>query len=183
MPTFDNVMRTIYNIIVVALLSVCVLGCGVINEDAMPSHEKTTLVRVGEAAPDFTIKMLDGKSLTLSQLQGRTVLLVFFASWCPDCHSQLKALRDMQDRFDSEKFAILAISRGEKIEVVRDFVSQCGYTFPIGVDSDSQIYSLYATEYVPRCFVIDPLGRIVALSTEYKSEEFELLCNVISSLM
>ena len=149
----------------------------------MTSSEKTTLVRVGESAPDFTVKMLDGEPVTLSQLQGRTVLLVFFASWSIDCHNQLNAVRDMQDRFDSEKFTILTISIGEQMDTVRDFVSRRGYTFPVGVDSESQIYSLYASQYVPRCFVIDPLGRIVALSTEYKSDDFELLCNVINSLI
>ena len=58
-----------------------------------------------------------------------------------------------------------------------------GYTFPVGVDSDNSAYSLYATQYVPRCFVIDPLGRIVALSAEYDAEEFNLLCDIINSLM
>ena len=57
---------------------------------------------------------------------------------------------------------------------MRDFIAQRKYTFPVGVDTDRAIYSLYATEYLPRCFVIDPFGRIVALSAEYSAEEHSM---------
>lgn len=183
MSTFDKVMRNIYNIFTALLLLICVTGCSAMYDQEMPSYDKTTLVRVGADAPDFTVNTLDGSSVTLSQLQGRTVLLVFFASWCPDCHKQLDAIKAVQDNFDDEKFSILAISRGEEVATVREFVNSRGYTFTIGVDSDNTAYSLYATQYVPRCFVIDPLGRIVALSAEYNAEEFSLLCDIISSLL
>ena len=183
MPTFGDVMRTIYNILVVLLLLCSVTGCSAMYDEDMPSYDKTTLVRVGEAAPDFTVMTLDGSSVTLSQLQGRTVLLVFFATWCPDCHKQLDAIEAIQSNFDSLKLSILAVSRGEEVSDVREFVNQRNYTFAVGVDSENSAYSLYATQYVPRCFVIDPLGRIVALSAEYNAEEFTMLCDIIGSLM
>ena len=183
LSTFGVVMRNIYNILVAWLLLCSVAGCSAMYDEQMPSYEKTTLVRVGEDAPDFTVKTIDGNYVTLSQFQGRVVLLVFFASWCPDCHKQLDALEAITGDFDSSKFAILAVSRGEKEEVVREFINSRGYTFQVGVDSDNKAYSLFATQYVPRCYVIDTLGRIVALSAEYNAEEFGVLCNVISSLM
>lgn len=99
MPTFGDVMRTIYNILVVLLLLCSVTGCSAMYDEDMPLYDKTTLVRVGEAAPDFTVTTLDGSSVTLSQLQGRTVLLVFFATWCPDCHKQLDAIEAIQSNF------------------------------------------------------------------------------------
>ncbi len=79
--------------------------------------------------------------------------------------------------------SILAVSRGEEVSDVREFVKQRNYTFAVGVDSENSAYSLYATQYVPRCFVIDPLGRIVALSAEYNADEFTMLCDIIGSLM
>ncbi|MBE6192406.1 MAG: TlpA family protein disulfide reductase [Rikenellaceae bacterium] len=182
MPTFDDVMRIIYNILVALLLSVSVVGCSAMyDQEAMPSHDRTTLVRVGALAPDFTVTTLDGKSVTLSQLQGRLVLLVFFASWSTDCHKQLDAVEAIQDNFDSDRFTTLVLSCGEELDKVRDFIAQRKYTFPVGVDTDRAIYSLYATEYLPRCFVIDPFGRIVALSAEYSAEEFHILCDIIAS--
>ena len=150
----------------------------------MPSvYEKSTIVRVGDIAPDFTVNMVDGSSVTLSQLQGRTVLLVFFATWSADGKMQLSLMKDMLQEFDSEKFSLLTISTSEEMADVQEFINEKNYTFPVGVDSDGLIFQLYATEYLPRCFVIDPLGRIIALSADYNKTEFELLCRVITSLM
>lgn len=181
MSTFDNVMRNIYKIFVAFVLAFSLTCCSAMYEEAMPSYEKTTLIRVGEKAPDFTVETIDGNSVTLSQLQGKTTLLIFFASWCPDCHKQLDAIEQLQSQFDSSKFAVLAISRGEKIEDVREYVAGRGYTFQVAVDCDSEVYSLYATQYVPRCFVIDSFGRVLALSVEYDVDKFNLLCDIISS--
>lgn len=172
-------MRVIYNILAALFILVGVSGCSAMYDDAMPSYEKTALVRVGDTAPDFTIQTLDGQSITLSQQRGKTVLLVFFATYCPDCKKQLSVLEGVKERFADKEFTILTISRGEKEEDVRAYFDERDYTFAVAVDGDSSIYNLYATRYVPRCYVIDPLGRIVALSAEYDEDEFELLCDVI----
>jgi peroxiredoxin len=152
-------------------------------DSAEPTYEKTTLVRVGDIAPDFAVSMLDGSTVTLSSLKGKAVLLVFFGSWCPDCQKQLAALEAFKASKVGEMIDILAISRGEKKSDVRDYISEYNFTIPVGIDADASIYSLYAEQYVPRCFVIDPLGRIVALSVGYEKQEFEVLCSIINSLL
>ncbi|MBQ9962064.1 MAG: redoxin domain-containing protein, partial [Alistipes sp.] len=68
------------------------------NESA-EDHEKSTLVRVGDMAPDFTVELLSGNKATLSQMQGNTVLLVFFESTCPDCKLQLSLLNGVLEQF------------------------------------------------------------------------------------
>ena len=175
-------MRIVCNFLIMLLLLCGTTACSAMFDEAEPTYEKTTLVRVGEDAPDFTVSMLDGSTVTLSELKGKTVLLVFFASWCPDCQRQLAALETIKPRYADKDLSILAISRGEKKSDVRDYITEYNYTFPVGVDTDNLIYSQYAEKYVPRCFVIDPLGRIVALSVEYDKQEFEVLCTVIESL-
>jgi peroxiredoxin len=183
MPTFDGVMRYIYIVLTLLFVALCGTNCSVIMDDMPESdYEKTTLVRVGDVAPDFTVELLSGESVTLSQLQGQTVLLVFFSSTCPDCLSQLNLLGGLSDILDSEKFSLLTISRGEERKDVSTFVEQNNYSFAVGLDTDKSIYSLYATKYVPRCFVVDPLGRIVALSTDFDEDEFALLVEVIKNL-
>lgn len=176
-------MRIVCNILFALLLVCASTACSAMYDQAEPSYEKTTLVRVGENAPDFTVTMLDGSSQSLSDLRGQTVLLVFFATWCDDCQRQLTALEEVKSSYADKNLTILAISRGEKRADVRAYISEYNFTVNVGVDTDSSIYSLYAEKYVPRCFVIDPLGRIVALSVEYNKQEFELLCTVIESLL
>ena len=176
-------MRTVYNILVALFVLVGVSGCSVMSDEMPPVYEKSTLVRVGDVAPDFTVPMVDGSSVTLSHLQGRTVLLVFFTTQSAESRTQLAVLGSAVQGFDSEKFSLLTISTSEQAADVQKFVNEKNYTFPVGVDADGSIFNLYATEYTPRCFVIDPLGRIVALSAEYNNSEFELLCQVIASLL
>ena len=55
----------------------------------------TTLLPKGTQAPDFTLNNLDGKPFRLSSLRGRRVVLVFWASWCPDCRAEVPELKTM----------------------------------------------------------------------------------------
>lgn len=182
--TFDHDMKRFLNILVAFMALLATAACSVMeNSEDMPSYEKATMVRVGDLAPDFSANLLNGSTVTLSHLQDKTVLLVFFDSTCPDCQAQLALLDGVAADFGGKKFEILAISRGEKRDVVREYIERMGYKFNVGVDPKAEIYSMYATHYVPRCFVIDSLGRIVALSAEYDSAEFELIVKVINSLL
>ena len=176
-------MKVVYNILVALFILVSVSGCRVMSDEMPPVYEKSTLVKVGDIAPDFTVTMIDGSSVTLSHLQGRTVLLVFFNTQSAECRTQLAVLGSAVREFGSEKFSLLTISTAEQATDVAEFINKKKYTFPVGVDSDSSIFNLYATEYTPRCFVIDPLGRVIALSADYNNSEFELLCQVIASQM
>lgn len=176
-------MRVVYNIFIILLLVCSTVGCSAMYDSAESTYEKTTLVRVGDIAPDFTVSMLDGSSVSLSSLNGKAVLLVFFASWCPDCQRQMTDLELFKTSDIAKEIDILAISRGEEKRQVKDYITEYNFTVPVGVDTDASIYSLYAEQYVPRCFVIDPLGRIVAISVGYDKQEFSVICDVIKSLL
>lgn len=127
----------------------------------------TTLIHAGDQAPDFTVEMLDGNSVTLSQLQGKPVLLIFWATWCPPCREELSHLQEGVIDVYGDSITVLPISRGEKREVVENFLSKMGYTFAVGLDGDQSIYRKYATNYIPRCFVIDSEGVVVYAGVGY----------------
>ncbi len=175
-------MRLISNILFSFLLGISVAGCAAImDSNAQSDFESSTIVKVGEIAPDFTVASLDGTTLSLSDYKGKTLLLVFFSSWCGDCQELMAGLDDVAEMFSDRNFDILAISRGEEKDAVSQFVTEIDCHSAVALDPDSKAYSLYATKYVPRCFVISPLGRIVAMSTEYSQNDFELLLDIIST--
>ena len=149
------------------------------DADTVEDREKSTLVRMGDMAPDFTVELLSGEQVTLSQLQGNTILLMFFDSTCNDCKIQLGLLNGVLEQFAGKNFQLLAISRGESKQTLEQLVAEKGYHFDVGLDLDQSIYSLYATKYVPRCFIIDPLGHIIATSIGYSAEDFAQLLDVI----
>ena len=167
--------------LIVIIIAVIVLlpSCG--NRSAKggaSQSDSTTLVKVGDPAPDFSVALFDGSHLTLSELRGKVVLLNFWATWCPPCREELSHVQQQViDRFAGEEFVFLPISRGEERAAVEAFRAKTGYAFPMGLDTDETIYKRYATRFIPRNFLIDRTGRVVKATVGYDDEEFaELLC-------
>ena len=166
--------------LIVIIIAVIVLlpSCG--NRSAKggaSQSDSTTLVKVGDPAPDFSVALFDGSHLTLSELRGKVVLLNFWATWCPPCREELSHVQQQViDRFAGEEFVFLPISRGEERAAVEAFRAKTGYAFPMGLDTDETIYKRYATRFIPRNFLIDRTGRVVKATVGYDDEEFaELL--------
>ena len=160
-------LRLFIAIIAITLFEGCV-------KDEHSSHEESTLVSIGQLAPNFSVELLDGRKIELSDLRGTTLMLVFLSTTCSDCHAQFE---DILQRCEGQPapFNILAISRGESREATEAFVSQFGLDCSFGIDPDKSIYNMYATMYVPRVFLIDPDGYIKGLTIEYSPSEFDTL--------
>ncbi len=144
----------------------------------------TTLVGVGAAAPDFTVELFDGGELTLSSLRGKVVLLNFWATWCPPCREELARVQtELIDRFAGRDFLFLPVSRGEERSAVAAFRERTGYAFPMALDPERRVYDLYATNFIPRNFLIGRDGRVVAATEGYDGEEFaELIATIEQTL-
>ena len=150
------------------------------QEDEIAS---TTLVKEGMQAPDFTVTMFDGSELTLSKLKGKVVLVNFWATGCPPCREELTRVQsDLIDRFADRAFVFLPISRGEEQATVADFRTKMNYSFPMGLDTERKIYDQYASNYIPRNFLIDQAGKVVMATVGYEPEEFESLIAKIDEM-
>lgn len=130
--------------------------------------------------PDFTVSLFDGGSVRLSDLRGKTVLVNFWATWCPPCREELTRVQaELIDRFEGRDFVFLPVSRGETRETVARFREQTGYRFPMGLDPEQTIYKMYATNFIPRNFLVGPDGRVIVATTGYEPEEFDALVETI----
>ena len=161
-------------------------GCGSRNarKRAETTTEATTLVGAGETAPGFTVELTDGSRLSLEELRGKVVLLNFWATWCPPCRQELtRVQKEIIDRFAGKPFVFLPVSRGEKRETVEAFREKTGYTFPMGLDSARTVYDRYATDYIPRNFLIDKQGKVILATVGYDDEEFDALIRTIEKTL
>ena len=77
--------------------------CGIAS--AQGDVERTTLLKKGMDVPEFSVRMLDGTTLTSAELEGKVVLVNFWATWCPPCQEELKRVqKEIIDRFRGEGF-------------------------------------------------------------------------------
>lgn len=131
------------------------------QEQADRAIVESTLVRGGDMAPDFRVEMLSGEHVALSSLRGKVVLLNFWATWCPPCREELSHVQaEIIDRFKDKPFVFLPVSRGEQRKTVERFISQTGYKFDVALDPSQEVYRKYATNYIPRNFLIGADGRV-----------------------
>lgn len=126
-----------------------------------------TLIFAGDKAPDFSVQMLDGSRVILSRTEGKPTLLIFWATWCSPCREELAHLQEGIIDVYGDSIRVLPISRGEKREVVEAFINQMGYTFNVGIDPDQKVYNNYATNFIPRCFVIEANGNVLYSGVGY----------------
>lgn len=116
-------------------------------------------LKVGDAAPDFTADLSDGTSFTLSEQQGKVVLLNFWATWCGPCVREMPAFEKLHGEYNDD-VAILAVNCMEDTAIVDAFLEENGYTFPIAYDTEGSISMKYPSQGIPYTLVIDEKGII-----------------------
>ena len=150
------------------------------QDDQQAKIEQSTLIKAGMLATDFKVEMFDGETIRLSELRGKVVLVNFWATWCPPCREELTYVQaDLIDRFKGKDFVFIPISRGEEYGTVAAFRKRMGYTFPMGLDPDQSIFRKFASNYIPRNFLIDRDGRVVLASVGFTKEEFVEMVKLI----
>ena len=150
-------------------------------------YEHEYLVKVGDMAPDFTLKYTDGTEFTLSQQHGKVEMLQFTASWCGICRGEMPHIekRIWQPHKDNTDFVLVGVDREEPREVVEEYTAQLGTTYPMLLDEKGDVFASYALRKsgITRNVLIDRDGRIVKLTRRFVEPEFNDLVATIDSLL
>jgi peroxiredoxin len=119
---------------------------------------------------DFTLTELNGKTWTLKELRGNVVVVNFWATWCPPCRKEMPDLETLYKQFKDQGLVILAIS-DEDAGKVRPFVAEQKVTYPILLDPGRKVNELFQIEGIPKTFVYDRGGKLVAQSIDMRTRK------------
>lgn len=156
---YRNILYKFSCVALVCLLCGLMLGC---DKGDSPDGSARAKVSKGEAAPDFTLKNMQGEEVTLSDLRGKVVLVNFWATWCPPCRQEMPSMEELYQHLKSQDFEMLAINVEENgPEAVDKFLKDKSHSFPILFDPQSQVQRLYNVTKYPETFVVDRNGIVV----------------------
>jgi thiol-disulfide isomerase/thioredoxin len=143
-------------------------GTGVVTLPAAKNHTgKPASTDVGRAAPDFVLQKLGGGTLRLSDFQGKTVLLNFWATWCGPCRDEMPEIVKTYNQYKDQNFIVISVDEQEDPGTVQKFVNQFGMDFPVVLDTSGQVgETFHAGSQFPTSVFVDPDGTIKPIHNE-----------------
>ncbi len=151
------------------LLRQLAAGAGSLAIDASCGIAAASELRVGRPAPPATLVQLNGEPLSTTNLVGQVVILIFWATWCAPCHSELPLLSRYFEEHAAAGLRILGFSLDtpDKIDEVRSVAASL--SFPVGLLANSNASGYGRIWRLPASFTIDRRGRLVSDGWKEKS--------------
>ncbi len=128
-----------------------------------PTAEYTdkTGISSQEYANDFTLLNLEGEQVSLSDYEGKLVVLNFWATWCPACREEIPDFIEVYNQYRDKGVQFLGVSNEDK-DTLASFVDQYGINYPILIDgSVDTIMSQWGIRALPTTFILDSSGEVL----------------------
>jgi thiol-disulfide isomerase/thioredoxin len=125
----------------------------------------------GKPAPAFEVKSLEGKTFSLAALQGKPVLLDFWATWCVPCRKSTPVLEKLAREFKSSDLIILGVNTAEDRDLVEKFLKKTPFEYPAALSGESGILEAYQVTAYPTFILIGRDGKIVANEIGFGGED------------
>jgi peroxiredoxin len=169
-------MKTTLRILsAIACLCVPALGCG--GSETASGGEANTAADtghplIGNSAPTFEIASVNNKGkVSLANLNGKVVIVDFWATWCEPCKKSFPKLQDLYGKFKGSGLQIVALSEDDDKSGIPEFGTSYGAEFPLLWDSDKAVAGKYNPGSMPATFIIDRKGVVRFLHRGYHDNE------------
>lgn len=141
------------------------------------SASPTLAVEEGEQAPDFTLPSIyaDQPAISLSDLEGKTVYVDFWASWCAPCLTSLPLYNELYHKYSDQGLEIVAINVDNPVEDGLFFLEDNPLDFLIPADPDGETAELFEVIGMPSSYLIAPDGEVTLVHMGFRSGDIELI--------
>lgn len=161
--------------LLVAVVTACV---DTHEEDDAPA----AIVKVGDTVPAFQLTATDGKEVTAASLSGKTYILNFFDTRCTDCQRELKELQHIYEKYQ-QTVPILNVPRSQIREEIQTYWDSERLTMPFHIPQDKNIYYKFANRSIPRTYVINGDGEVMAAFSDAPTADFAALDSILQPLI
>ena len=135
---------------------------------------------VGDRIPNFSVVMNDGSKVQDKDLLGKVFLTVFFHTDCTDCQQELPVLQRFYEAHS--QYPLICISRAESAESVAQYWKKALLTLPYSAQENREVYHLFASQGIPRIYVVDMEGFIRVLFTDNPLASYEDLVKAVRGI-
>ena len=143
------------------------------------------IVKVGDSMPSFTLHSTVNGTVNSEDLKGKVVLINIFATWCGPCQSELAEVqKTLWPKYkDNKDFCMLVIGREHTDDQLTKYNKRKGFTFPLYPDPKREVTGKFASQYIPRSYLIDKEGKVISATVGYKKEEMDKLMKEIDKAL
>ena len=123
-------------------------------------------------APNFTLTNLEGKTVQLYDYKGKLVVLDFWATWCGPCKASFPKMQEIVTKYKDKNVVFLFIDTKEQtkpdqtLKKVAQFIADKKYNFNVVFDTKESVVNDYKVSFIPKKFVIDPKGNLIAINIQ-----------------
>ncbi|HKW82866.1 MAG TPA: TlpA disulfide reductase family protein [Burkholderiaceae bacterium] len=112
------------------------------------------------AAPDFTLRTMNGPNLRLAEQRGRVVMVNFWATWCGPCRQEMPHLNRLYEKYRASGFVLLGVNVDDDTRNAAELATKLGLKFPVLLDTDKGVSKLYDLSTMPSTVLIDRDGKV-----------------------
>jgi thiol-disulfide isomerase/thioredoxin len=150
---------------ILVAVAVAALAAGFVARRALAPETASSSVTPPVVVLEFDLAALDGPPVSSRQYTGRAVVVDFWATWCGPCRIQADILHALEEEYRSEPVSFLAVNVGEPEDLVRQFVAEDPFEYPVLMDPDQDLSARYGIIALPTLMVLDGEQRVVFSNT------------------